>query len=776
MPVVDDLIEAVSEIADGLVYDLIRTISEALWFLIKAGIVLSYQIVSVDRWLSQNAFPPLIQGTNNGMRVAASMTFVVALFVLGLTYLMAVWIRLDVVRPQRAFLWFLAGTLFFQVGPGVYLSFHEMRTRLSSAFYAAGLAGITGADSPFSAYAAMQTDNNDPLPMNDLCDNLGPYIEPNPPGGYHETVRGSDVALVFLRATGYDVMGFPPPYAGGYCGPTNYEITSLPHWWVDNPQLLGGYFYEGVDSSHFGDMTQEARRDSIRYAALGWRRLGGAMPLVILAISESLIGLLLTIAEGLTFLSFGIAIVFSYFNRTEGIALSIIDLMIELIIQTMVIALIQSLIVGCTFAAAATGNPFLLLGMGLLSAILMLILLWSGFKAVFNSFNRLFQAVGRTAGGVFMTPTKAALGGAGLAVGAGLAATGMGMAGYGLAASALNSEEEPDSLRARAMRGSGDMLKAATYTVAAVTHNPAVSLAAHTASMVGGVMGDLLPAPRRLPSTEPSDTFPKSVLAQPSVPSSIPPLPTGIPMPAVPVDGQPTLHPERRGEFYPDSKKASLEDVGEEIEEKIVHHQPNKPIPPFINPHEETQAAKRIEPTNTSDPETQIGRLRISGLDQIGSVIGDAINSLYSQRTLSGQPAIGPVSYAEASQSLARSMGIQPIPGHPGTMGDISGLTMFMNRAVSLGLGGEQAASLLGLVQRNHDEIPPDLGKAFPKYLTDQRGLSPQEAQQQADGLLHTARIIPTALVAYGEVTMTPPPVVVKPITTPVAPQEATHA
>ncbi|KAB2852596.1 MAG: hypothetical protein F9K46_19005 [Anaerolineae bacterium] len=247
-------------------------------------------------------------------------------------------------------------------------------------------------------------------------------------------------------------------------------------------------------------------------------------------------------------------------------------------------------------------------------------------------------------------------------------------------------------------------------------------------------------------------------------------------MPAVPVDGQPTLHPERRGEFYPDSKKASLEDVGEEIEEKIVHHQPNKPIPPFINPHEETQAAKRIEPTNTSDPETQIGRLRISGLDQIGSVIGDAINSLYSQRTLSGQPAIGPVSYAEASQSLARSMGIQPIPGHPGTMGDISGLTMFMNRAVSLGLGGEQAASLLGLVQRNHDEIPPDLGKAFPKYLTDQRGLSPQEAQQQADGLLHTARIIPTALVAYGEVTMTPPPVVVKPITTPVAPQEATHA
>lgn len=773
MPVVDDLIEAVGEIADAMVYDLIRYICEALWFLIKAGLILSYQIVSVDRWLSQNAFPPLIQGTNSGMRVAASMTFVLALFILGLTYLMAVWIRLDVVRPQRAFLWFLAGTLFFQVGPALYGSFHEMRTRLSSAFYAAGLAGISGSDSPFSAYTAIQMDNNDPLPMNDLCDNLGPYIEPNPPGGFHETVRGSDVALVFLRATGYDLMGFPPPYAGGYCGPTNYTIDSLPHWWVDNPQLLGGYFYEEVDSSHFDDMSPEARRDSIRYAVLGWRRLGGAMPLVMLAIAESLIGLLLTIAEGLTFLSFGLAIVFSYFNRTEGIALSIIDLMIELIIQTVVIALIQSIIVGCTFAAAATGNPFLLLGMGILSAILMLILLWSGFKAVFNSFNRLFQAIGRTTGGAFLSPSRAAAVGTGLVTGAGLAATGIGMAGVGLTSSLLNSNDEPDSLRARAMRGSGDMLKAASYTVAAATHNPAISLVAHTAGMVGGVMGDMLPPPQRRRMVDDSEQVSPTITPLKPVTSTTTPLQNGILMAAIPIEGQASLFPNRQGEFYPDRKTSVLENVGEEIEDAITQQSPIKSIPPFINEEQSADEKGRLSKSNSaSDQTATVGRLRIEGVDQVGSVIGDAINGLYSQRTLNGQPAVGPVSYAEANHSLAHAMGVNPVPGHSAIMGDASGMALFMNRAMSLGMGGEQAASLLNLVKRSEGQVAPDLSKALSQYLTLQTGLAPQEAKQQADGLLHTARIVPNALVAYGEVPMPPPPVVVKPATYPSAPNQ----
>jgi hypothetical protein len=120
MPFVDDVSDEFHQFIDAIIYDIIKFNAEALWWLIKSIIILSYQIISVDEWLSDRAFPPLIQGANEGTRIAATMTFVIALMVLGLTYLLAVWIRLDVVSPRKAFLWFLAGTLFFQIGPQLY--------------------------------------------------------------------------------------------------------------------------------------------------------------------------------------------------------------------------------------------------------------------------------------------------------------------------------------------------------------------------------------------------------------------------------------------------------------------------------------------------------------------------------------------------------------------------------------------------------------------------------------------------------------------------------
>src|SRR5690606_29250449 len=117
MPVVDDLTEAIAKFADGLTYDVIKFLAEALWWMIKAAILLAYQIFTLDSWLSDILFPPLIETANSGTRMAASLTFFVALLPVGLTYLMAVWIKLDVVNPRQAFVWFLAGSLFFQLGP-----------------------------------------------------------------------------------------------------------------------------------------------------------------------------------------------------------------------------------------------------------------------------------------------------------------------------------------------------------------------------------------------------------------------------------------------------------------------------------------------------------------------------------------------------------------------------------------------------------------------------------------------------------------------------------
>ena len=59
-------------------------------------------------------------------------------------------------------------------------------------------------------------------------------------------------------------------------------------------------------------------------------------------------------------------------------------------------------------AGTASNNGVVVLGIGLICLIFMLIVLWSGVKAVWNSFNRLFNAFGQATGGVIISPGTAA--------------------------------------------------------------------------------------------------------------------------------------------------------------------------------------------------------------------------------------------------------------------------------------------------------------------------------------------------------------------------------
>ncbi len=790
MPVVDDLTKAISRFIDALVYDLIKYAAEAIWWLIKSILILSYQIISVDEWLSERAFPPLIQGTNSGTKMAATLTFVIALMILGLTYLLAVWIRLDVVSPRKAFLWFLAGALFFQIGPQLYQGFHHLRTRAASAFFASGLQGILGTGSnPFAGYGTV--DNEDHLIPYDLCDNRDPYFDPTPngPGGTHNTIRGSDVALSFLRATGYDIMGYPPPYpnpGGGYCGTGPYAQRSLPQWWLEQPWNLGGYFFEDRDSSSFGRYGDNGRRDSIENAFLGLRRLGASLPLVILAVVEALIYLLLTIAEGIVFLSFGVAIIFSYFKRTEVIALSVIDLMIQLIVQTIIIGLFLAVILGFMYAAALSLNSYVILGMGTLAFFLMLILLWSGVKAVFTSINRLFEAMSRATGGGFITPSQAAMGGTGLVAGSALLAAGGGLAAGGLASSILRNENQ-DGERAgsRALRGAGSMMRASMYSMAVGTGNPHVSQVATLGGMLGHTARTLSGSPRtlQLPPTTPS-TSPTPTTTDPtSSDSDAPAIPGAVSIAAVP-QSQPSLTPQRRGYFYPDFQ-STLEDVGEEIEDTVTTTsrasrpttRPTEGSTTLADVGEEIEdavrdtslAAQRGLNRQEHDTATRaaapvVGHLRVT---DVASVIGDAIGLLRSQRLASGANPNNPVDFRGAVEALTRAMGITPTTPNP-MRGDVTPATTFVQRAVGLGLSDRHTAGLLRAVKNApHGRLSDKRQQTIVDYVARHRGLDQTTAQQQVGQLLSVARAVPAQLTAYGAVSgqqlVPTPPIKVEP-------------
>jgi hypothetical protein len=179
-------------------------------------------------------------------------------------------------------------------------------------------------------------------------------------------------------------------------------------WFFDD-----SYFDVTVSPYYFDDMDDGERAASISMASSSHSRMLTAWPLVIFGVVEQMVYLLISIAMGLTFLSFSMAILFAFFKKTEVIAKSIIDQWIELIVQTVVIAMVQSLVVAFFLAGTAAGNGMVVLGVGLICLIFMLIVLWSGVKAVWNSLNRLFNSMGQATGGVMLSPGTAAIATAG---------------------------------------------------------------------------------------------------------------------------------------------------------------------------------------------------------------------------------------------------------------------------------------------------------------------------------------------------------------------------
>ncbi|MDX2137329.1 MAG: hypothetical protein SF123_04485, partial [Chloroflexota bacterium] len=443
---------------DTFWYNLLLNAAGLHWGLLRGFVMMGYVIEVINRWLAQNAFAPLIQMTNDTLQVAVGMAFMVALLALGITYLLAAFIRLDVVNPRSAILWYIAGVLFFTLGPSLYQGMNEFRMAIAEGFYLSALSGVQGsADGAFSSMGQVQSAD---LPIGAICDHLGVYL-PGATGAGR--IDGLDVALAYVRADGPDVMGYPQPMYSPGCPThllnplTGAYVSPIPQEWY-----FPGSFFDVVNSPplNFNTMTDEARAESIAVASTSQGRLLTAWPLVAFGVVEQLVYLLITIAQGLTFVSFSVAILFAFFKRTEVIANSIVNQWIELIVQTVIIALIQALVVALFLAGTTAGSGMVVLGVGLICLVFMLITLWSGVRAVWNAFNRLFAAFSQAAGGTIVSPAQAGS----AAVGAGLLAAG-GAAVIGSSAlagmSALNSGATPAQAAGLALGGIGSLSSAA---------------------------------------------------------------------------------------------------------------------------------------------------------------------------------------------------------------------------------------------------------------------------------------------------------------------------
>lgn len=786
MPFIDDILRGMQIQIDAFYYNLLFSLASIHWSILRAFIMMGYAIELFNRWLADKAFVPLIQQTNASLSLVVNVALIVALFVLGITYLLSVFVRLNVVEPRSALLWYLAGALFFSIGPSLFQGMNDIRQGIGQAFYLSALNGLqANADGAFNSLSSVETDELGLLP---LCDNLGTYL---PGVTTPQSIDGLDVALSYLRADGIDIMGYHPPFRDFACRPHppdsatgRYTARALPNEW-DWP----GSFFDNTQSGQMYELlTDEERQHSLEMASKAQGRLLTSWPLVLFGLCEQLVYLLLTIAQGLTFISFSCAILFAFFKRTEIIARSILEMWVELIIQTLVIALIQSLVVAFFLVGTASGNGLVVLGIGLICLVFMLIVLWSGIKAVWNSFNRLFRAFGQASGGVFITPGAVAA----LTAGAGAAAVGGTLTIGSNALSGMNALVQgatPAQAAGLALGGVQQITSAArTLAYLPGVRNTPLGEAAEqftegaTTRRVAGLLFGTALLTDRDPAAANYDEQGRVI----SRPMLIPAVGEALESWTVPIgshrkrdasdmqavgdwyedeDGQfVPIYPQRTGTFTPvavpenqaehQHSEYAAEMNEEELEQQIADTMSSSGSSPNSRLDE---AAARLEQAadalgNSARSQMIGGQLKVNGGENVAGVLGDVMRQIQAERNHSGQPLTGGMDHLAVASAMAQAMGLNPLQGQTPVSENLSRFGLFTDQALRMGLSGEQTENVIREVKTSPEgTLQPDTREALVGQVKQDRNLPWDDARSEVDTLENRARLLPEQIVAVGQ-------------------------
>ena len=367
-----------------MAYSILYFLTEAFWGINQALLLVGYYILSITTWLSEQMFQPLLSSIGGATDSLLLPIFTLAMLTLAITYLLGVFGVLRVVEFRSAVMWMLVALLWFQFGPEMYLEFEQFRRELSGGFYAttytdltAGGGSITGLD---------QVGANGDIIVNPPTNNFGAFLP------FDTAIDGLDIALAYLDADGCDVLRTTGCLT--FLLPDGSAGAMPSRWYVS-----GAYLDVSQHGVLFATMANSARQASLENVAGGiWRTFSG-MVVSLFGMIEQIVQLLLTIAFGITFASFFIAILFAFFKRTESVTWAVFDIILGLFIQSIITALLLALVMAFVSVAGATGNGVLLLGVGFLGIILVTILLLGAVTAILKALNGLMGSFGQVTGG-----------------------------------------------------------------------------------------------------------------------------------------------------------------------------------------------------------------------------------------------------------------------------------------------------------------------------------------------------------------------------------------
>jgi len=365
-------------------FSILYFISVILWGLNQALLLVGYYILSITSWLSESMFRPLLESVGNSTDSLLLPVFTLAMLTLAITYLLGVFGVFRVVEFRSAITWMIVAVIWFQFGPELYLGFEQTRRELGGAFFATTFTDLTSGSGTIEGLGDIG-DAGD-LNINPPTNNFGAFLT------FDTAIDGLDIALAYLNADGCDVLRTTGCLT--FLMPDG-STGALPTRWYRADDYFDltqhGFLYPG--------MTNLDRQASLDAAAAGiWRALSG-MVVSLFGMLEQIVQLLLTIAFGIGFASFFIAILFAFFKKTESVTWAVFDVILGLFIQSIITSLLLALVMAFVSVAGATGNGILLLGVGFIGIILVTVLLFGAVSAILKSLNGLMGSFGAVTGG-----------------------------------------------------------------------------------------------------------------------------------------------------------------------------------------------------------------------------------------------------------------------------------------------------------------------------------------------------------------------------------------
>ncbi|MFQ3660414.1 MAG: hypothetical protein SNJ54_15805, partial [Anaerolineae bacterium] len=449
-----------------------------------------------------------------------------------------------------------------------------------------------------------------------------------------------------------------------------------------------------------------------------------------------------------------------------------------------------------------------------------LITLWSGVKAVWNSFNRLFHAMSQVTGGVMVAPGTAAL----AAAGAGALATGA-AAGVGSNALAGMTALHRGATLAQAAGvtfGGSPMLTGAARTLAYLpgarhtalgeaaeqfTEGSVTRQVARHIPVVGRIVGPLVGA-SLLSNRDPAQA---EVNAQGQVvnrPMLVPAVGEGLDSWTIPrrarrrnanagvevfEDDDGTMlpgnlpdrvRPRRMGTFTPIStvsEPATISDAEarrqrerSDYKAEMVSEEMEQHISDALRAHTGPRAAWGSTPTTQDrsasggdrleqaadallraaqvQMQPMLGQLRVAGVPNVASVMGDVVGQIQAERRQTGQPSPSRLDHLQVADRMARAVGVTPqAAGGSPIQRDLARFGLFVDQALKLGLTPQQTERVVREVQSSPEgRMQPATRELLDQQAQTAQGVSWLRARDEVDRLEHSARMLPPEINAYG--------------------------